>query len=426
MDQSIKILNNFNSIRKTNNYFFVLLFFLLSPFLLFFVSLFRLRHQWAQFSVILFIGFLGYTFHLTEGSDSNRYRDSFLYNASIESSDSNFYERISLYGTGSVDFIESFISFLLSRFTSNYRILFLAYGLIFGFFYVKSLGLLLAYNENKKTYSINIIYLICFGFIWAIWDFNVFRFTTASMMFIYGSLPFVYKKSYENILWILITPFMHFSFFLPVFLLLIYRPIRSNLNFCFIFLLVGLFFSEIDFEFVRNLSANLPEAFQNKTEMYANENFAQYRLELNESKNWYAEIYQKVLKWISVIIMLSSYWNIQYKRYFNQSYRDFLSFCLFFYGFFSLFSNIPTFSRFLFLGSLFIMGFAFLYFQFLNQNKKIHSRVISWLLILPISFFIIVKLRIGTEFISFNTIIANPITASINSESAPILSILKK
>lgn len=414
--------------KKTHisNKSFVWLYFILSPFLTSVFSIFNLRKSWARTGLILFIGFLGFTFNIAEGSDSNRYRDAFLYNASLETSDSNLFNRVLLYGTGSVDFLESLISFIVSRFTNDFRFLFLAYGLIFGFFFVQSIGLLLMYNTTKRLSWHTLIYLICFSFVWGIWDLNVFRFTTASLMFTYGLIPFIYMRSLKNIGWVLLTPLMHFSFFLPIMVLILYQLFRRKLHFCFIVFIIGLLFSEIDFSQIRELSSFLPEAFQDKTSMYANENFADYRIELNESKNWYAQIYQTVLKWVTVCILLVSFYTVSVRKDIPPKYYQYLTFCLFYYGVFSMLSNIPAFSRFLFMGSLFSLGFAFLYFQFASDNLIFPVKVLSGFLFLPIAFFIVVKLRIGSEFISLNTVISNPLTIAFHSDNPSILSIFKK
>ena len=61
-------------------------------------------------------------------------------NLSAEEKNINVYEEGE---RDSIDFVEPLISTIVSSFTSNYKILFAIYGLIFGFFYSRNIWILL-------------------------------------------------------------------------------------------------------------------------------------------------------------------------------------------------------------------------------------------------------------------------------------------
>ena len=124
----------------------------------FVTALSNYKQKEAKKIVYLFLIYYGLTFVVAQtGMDSYQYVRRFQYNATLPFSD--FFKIVGgLYSSDtSVDIIEPFISFVVSRFTSDYRFLFAAYAALFGFFYLKSINLLYnRYQENPGWNSSDI------------------------------------------------------------------------------------------------------------------------------------------------------------------------------------------------------------------------------------------------------------------------------
>jgi hypothetical protein len=118
--------------------------------------------------------------------DASRIAEMLKVNSSLPFSDI-FRVVGGIYATDtSVDIVEPFISFLVSRFTDDHRLLFGSFAVLFGYFYIRSIGLL--YDECKDTLSWNnIIHLFFFASILPITSINGFRMWTAAWIFFLGT-----------------------------------------------------------------------------------------------------------------------------------------------------------------------------------------------------------------------------------------------
>ncbi len=115
------------------------LVFLIWPFLALIESIKNYRESWAKNGIWLFVIFFGFTFVPRIGNDSMGYIRQFheLHNANV-----SLYQilgRLYTEGSRSLDIIQILISFLVSRFTDDYRILFAIFGAIFGYFYSRNI-----------------------------------------------------------------------------------------------------------------------------------------------------------------------------------------------------------------------------------------------------------------------------------------------
>jgi MFS family permease len=277
--------------------------------------------------------------------------------------------------------------------------------------------------EGKGIKKQSYIFLVTFCFIWGIWDINVFRYTTAALMFLTGLLPYLVDKK-KHYLWIsVLSIFMHFSFVLPLVVFVIFSIFGDRTNFYFFIFLIGLFISEIDLAAIRDAATILPAAFQEKTNEYANEEFVEYRDELDQEKVWYAVYYQKSLRWVTSAILIYWYWLYRRNRFYTKKLQLLFSFSLLFYGVFLILTGIPVMKRFLFTGSLFVFALQFIYLQtaFFNRFLKLFV-IIS---ILPLLFFCVVKSRIALVFISANSIFGNPVSSILSPEWDSLLIFFK-
>ncbi|HQP76950.1 MAG TPA: hypothetical protein PL069_06040, partial [Saprospiraceae bacterium] len=119
-----------------------LLLFILWPFLALITALANYRQREARRVVYIFLVYYGLTFvNNNEVVDAFRYAYNLKVNAQLPFS--YFFKIIGgLNSDTTIDIVEPFISFIVSRFTSSYGAYFAVWAGIYGFFYLKSIDLL--------------------------------------------------------------------------------------------------------------------------------------------------------------------------------------------------------------------------------------------------------------------------------------------
>lgn len=407
---------------EKNNLNYTLLVFLFSPLLALIISIKNYKEVWAKNIVLLFSGFYGFMFVIgNAGSDINRYKSRFEEDLKININLLDYLKL--LFKEEKYDFIQPFLSYFVSCFTSDFRIFLLLIGLIFGFFLSRNIWYVISLVNNKPRWF-SILFILVFSFIYAIWDINVMRFTLAAHIFFYGVFNVLVRKNNWGYLFALISIFMHFSFMIVLFLFILYKLLGSNfVKIYFVLFIFSFITSELNLSVVKEQMSILPQNLIEKSDDYLNEDYKEKREELNSNKNFRGKFYQSSLKWSVGVLMTFVYFKRNKKRNVNLNIeKDLLSFCLFFLGVFNILSSIPSMNRFQFVSYLFAFALFCMHFSKFTKSKDI--RIIY--LVLPlILFYFIVKLRIGLEFTGIFTILGGAVTAFFSDNLVPLIDFLK-
>lgn len=405
-----------------SNTIYIFFVFLFSPLLALILSIKNYKEVWAKNIVLLFSAFYGFMFVIgNAGSDINRYKASFEKQIDLKISLSEYIKL--LFKEDNLDFLQPLLSYIVSNFTSDFRIFLLLIGLIFGFFLSRNIWYVISLVNNKPRWF-SILFILVFSFIYAIWDINVMRFTLAAHIFFYGVFNVMVRKNNWGYLFALISIFMHFSFMIALFLFILYKLLGSNfVKIYFVLFIVSFFTSELNLSVVKEQSSILPQNYIEKSDDYLNEDYKEKREELNSNKNFRGKFYQSSLKWSVGVLMTFVYFKRNKKRNVNLNVEeDLLSFCLFFLGIFNILSSIPSMNRFQFVSYLFAFALFCMHFSKFTKSKDI--RIIY--LVLPlILFYFIMKLRIGLEFTGIFTILGGPVTAFFSDNDVPLIDFLK-
>lgn len=402
---------------------FAWILFILCPFLSFIRAFYYYNQSWAKNIVWMFCIFFGFTFVLTEGGDANRYIDWFLWMGQHDWSLRTFGSFLYSPETRYVDIAQPLISFSLSRFTQDPRILYAVFGLIFGYFYSRNIWYLLD-RAGPKLHPYSLVLLLTFTVLIAFWQINGFRFWTAAHMYLFGVLPYLIEGKKKN-LWVTgLSVFFHFSFILPLAALLLYIVLGPRIHLYFIFFIISFFINELDFQAISNLIQNfLPDIFLERSSNYLSETVQTQKNELLQNRSWHARYYLDSLRMALFILVLFTYTKLKNRTSKSKQLVHIFSFSLLFYGIFNILALIPSVGRFLILGNMFLVAFFYFYFQSdinRNSNKKV------MLLLLPcFLFFCTVSLRIGFDFLGVSTILGNPVTAFFDLNETSIMSFLK-
>lgn len=414
-----------NNVNKKNS----ILLFLLWPFFALVYAIRNYKASWAKDIVWFFVIFYGFTMTIHNDpnsestADANRYRDKFTMMAARditwEELTATFYDT----EEQSLDIIEAIIIFLLSRVTANTNVLFAVFGLIFGYFYSRNIWFLID-RVRHKIVPANIPIIVTFAFIVGISGINGFRFWTATHMFLFGVLPFLFsgKKKY---LWVsALAVLMHFSFLLPLGILGIYLLAGNRTILYFVILITTFFIKELDLTQVGDfLTINLPDIFLPKVKSYTNVDYAEGLQQQLINVNWYVKLYSEALKWSVVIFLIVIFITGQKFLSKNRNYNSLFSFTLLFYSVANILSLVPSGDRFLSLSNLFAVALIFFYVQFAPRGKAL-KRLIP-VAVPALALFSIVSIRIAFDFMGFFSVFGNPLLSMVFNVDITLIEIVK-
>lgn len=375
------------------------------------------KSSWAKNILWCFVAFYGFCFAIGEGnkgSDINRYVDELKQLHTVELTIPGAIEYFE--DSGEIDVLRTFIAVSLSRITDSQAVLTLVFGIIFGFFFSRNIWYVLDRLEGKLQ-PITILLLICLLLTIPIWSINGFRMWTAAQMFIYGLLPFLFEGKKDRIFFAFASIMVHFSFIVPVGILMAYLVLGNRLVFYFSFFVLTLFVSEINLDAFNNIiESYAPEVVQERTSSYRSEKIVdEYREGPEEKIVWYAIWYRKALHW-----SLMGFFTVLFfkgKSFFNQNkgWLNLFCFALLIYGATNLLSSLPSGGRYYSLASFFALTLIVLYVQ----NRKHDAVMRNFILAATpaLLLFVIVAVRVGFYSISATAVLGNPIIAFFLTDS---------
>ena len=411
------------AIRQSNRSegIFAYLLFLILPLLSVVVSVKRYRSLWAKNIIWLYATFFGFTFVIgNDKSDVNRYRDNFL---AIISQDYSFgeYFRHLLDSESSFDYMQPLITYVVSLFTNDFRVVLAVFGFIFGYFYSRNIWNVLSFTKGRLPF-ISILLIATFAIVYAVWDINVLRFTIAAHVFFFGVFNFFVKKNKWYLLIALSSMLMHYTMSLAFGVLLIYLLLGKWPRVYLGMLILSTVVSELDMSTIQSNLSFLPKNLQEESSDYINEDYKEFREERNSEKNFRGQFYQPALKY--ALIGLLAYVFIQRKEWLKQNpiWYGFYSFILLFFAIFNILSSIPVMNRFVFLAAIFALALLAVFFA---RNVAANEKRIALIATPMLLFYFVVKFRIGMEFTGFFTIMGNPFTALFNDGDTAFINFLK-
>ena len=382
---------------------------------------------WAKDIIWFFVIFYGFTITVHDVGettmDANRYKSKFVEMAgkdvSFQEITSTFYDA----EEQSLDILETIIIFSLSRVTNNPQVLFAVFGLIFGYFYSRNIWYLIDRVERKIIRE-NIPILLTFAFIVSFSSINGFRFWTATHIFLFGALPFLFEGK-KKFLWIsALSVLMHFSFMFPLAVLGIYVLAGNRTIFYFILFILTFFIKELDITAIGNfLTNNLPDIFLPKVKTYTNTDYAEGLAADFGKVNWYVQIYGDALKWsVTAFLVVIFFTGRKYlSKHINL--KNLYSFTLLLYSASNIISLVPSGGRFLSLSNLFAVAFIFFYVQYAPRGKAIRRLII--VAIPALALFTIVSIRIAFDTMGVLAVFGNPFLSLVFKLDITLIEMVK-
>lgn len=319
--------------------------FVLWPFVAFITAISNYNRKESKMVIYSFLVYYGlnYVLDITGYTDAVRYSAHLKEIAALPLSD--FFRVVGGFSNGeaSLDFIEPLISFLVSRFTTDHRLLFGAYAAIFGFFYLKSVSF--AYECCRKNPGWNsMIHLIFFIVILPVTYINGVRMWTAAWIFLYGAYNVILNRDPRYFLITAGSVLMHWSFLSANAILAIYY-FAGNRNIFYLplaiasFILPGLLSSVF-----QRASLFLGGGLQGRFEMYSDESYGLTVQAMAQEASWFLKIgYDLVIFYLFAASLILHY--SFSARMNSKAERNLFSFLLLFLAFVNFGKEIPSFGE---------------------------------------------------------------------------------
>lgn len=400
--------------------------FLVWPFGVMVDALRHWRQPWSKNVFWLFCIFFGYAFVIAENlegaPDSARHAATLLQYAHSEMDLKSLIRSFYSESSSDIDIMQPLITFVVSLVSTNPRILFAVFAMIFGFFHSRNLW----YVLNKLRCEVSpllFLFLLVFVISNPIWNINGFRMWTAAQIYIYGVLPFLLESKTKRLSWSILAIFFHFSFVIPVAVLFAYLFLRNRITFYTGIFILTSFIKEIDLQIVQSYLLFLPSAFSSRTVGYTNLEYAESVAMAYKELNWYIPLASKSLIWVIYTFTLFIFF---FARDFLKEHKDLLNlfcFSVLFYSVANLTSLVPSGGRFLDVASTLMLAFLSI---FISYSIKISGiRIIKNVSVPLLILSSLVMMRVGMEFYGLTTLIGNPIFAILGTDSAPLITEIK-
>ncbi|MDB5275539.1 MAG: hypothetical protein JWR61_494 [Ferruginibacter sp.] len=409
--------------KNSNNIVLDYFFYFLWPFGMLVKSLFDFKNPRYKNFLWFFTVFVGLCLITTsEELDAFRYAREFELIAKTNKTIGDIFS-IAYSDSGSLDIFRPLMMYLISRFTNNSHIFFAFVGVIYGFLFSRNFCYIIDKVQGDFT-KFQILVLFSFLFIFPIQALQFVRFSTAAHLFFFGAMPFLFEKNTKYVFVAIASVFVHFSFFIPVAVLLVYIYLPKNVHLFFIFYILTSFFIQVKLESINTvLESNAPELLEDKVAIYGNEGYAESEVESISTANWYIQYFGKAIDYfIAVMIIYVYVFNRKYLME-NMGLFTLFGFTLFFAGVANLVSLFPSGSRFIGVARLFAIAVIVLNINSLKNRPgfKMLQLVTAPVLI----FFIIVALRFLVDTTGLLAYIGNPFLFFIYQDHVPVIDFIK-
>lgn len=402
---------------------------LLFPFVSFIVSIKNLGKSIPNRNILwLFIAFYGFNFTVTKReTDMDGLRRLEHFDDWAKETDLTWNSFVSKFDRTDeeayTDYFEPILMAVVSRFTDNYRYLFLLYGIIAGFFIADIFNIIVEkLNIKIKTTDQKIILALLFVII-PFWQMQGFRFWFATILFIWMIIKF-YETNNKKYLGILVLlPLIHFSFLFGLIMFVTYLLIEKlSLKLIFIIYSLSFFLTIFDISGYAQYLSIFSSSYESKAVGYTSE---EYKETVNSiaatAVNFYVTLKGYSLIIVSNLMIVILYLNIDKIQHLKIKKLLVLSVAFLIVS--NIFSSLPSMGRF-YAPSYFI----FFSFILLLINDIKFSQLFSAYKIVTYTFlsiYILVEIRICFDTFPITNLISNWLIAPFISAEYTLIDLVK-
>lgn len=380
--------------------------FLAFPFATFVLSLKNAQNRVNANIIWLFVIFFTQTMSFVDGGMDNHAYRSYLINV-YESK--NQVTNDSSLSFRSSDAYVNVLTSIIGSVTDSGRFLFLVYGIVFGFFYSRNFYIILNKLGEFSSWVI-LFYVVCLFLMVPFWDINGVRMYTAAHVFFYGVLNYSFGRKISGVLVALGSILIHFSFVFPVIAFLAALLIGNKR---IVYLLIIIFILSLLFNNL--LSLDKSGIVKSITEMlnlsvnvdgYLSDVSIEQYGEKKKTYSIHIILFEKFQMVSMGMMMLHMY--LTKKLWLNhlKTVKVILVTGLLIGIITSLLSGLPSINRFNAISFFLLLG------SYLSLYPSISKRFqfLTYLIIPFLLFWMIVKIRIGFDYLTLNTVMGNVFT----------------
>lgn len=380
--------------------------FLVWPLAGFLCALFNYRSLIGRRIVLWFCIFIGATYYVNfqGNTDSVRYASELIEMSSLKTGE--FLKAFgSLYSSEtSVDIYQPLITFIVSRFTSDYHVLFSIFALVFGWFYLKCVNVL--YDDYSKYRNINaLIHLFFFIFILPVWQINGVRMWTAVWIFFFGAYQVILYRKYKFLFVTVSAVFVHFSFILPNLILIVYLLLGNRNTMYYGLIILSFIVNRYADGFLREYGGILGmESMDKRILMYTNED----KMEMYNAGTGQAWFMKWSVTGACYYLLLAMFLvRKKIKTCLSEKgLSNLYSFSLLLFGFANTFIKVPSMGRFF---TLFLVSATFLLVKLYAQRPGKNINKITLIGLFPLLLYSAVSVRQGFDVMNYTVLLPMPL-----------------
>lgn len=400
--------------------------FLIWPFGVMILSLQKWSRPWSKNLFWVFCVFLGYCFIITsdvlDSADSARYAQLLTEYAYSDLNARRLFQSFMSESSNNVDILHPLITYIVSQVTTRPTVLMAVFALIFGFFYSRNLWLVLRHANGNITLGV-LLFLITFALINPIWNINGFRMWTAGQMFLYGMLSFLLQGDSKKLIWTILAPLMHFSYFVLLLLLPVHFVFKNRLSLYFYFFILTSFIKELDLQAISSGLAFLPHVFQVRISSYTNPDYIESVANAASEYNWYILFSRKALSWVTYAMAIGIYSFYRKSIEKNKVLLSLFAYSLFLYGCANIFQLVPSGGRFLSVALCFCFAFFSIFLAVTPSSRVLSGITLASFPLLLL--FGLVSIRTGMDYYGLSVVIGNPVISILFTDDTPLIEVIK-
>ena len=356
-------------------------FALIAPFIALCVSLAHPRDLATRNVVWLFVIFYGAVFFIApeSGSDSVRYA---VYLEQMHAPGFGLKDLIGEFfaeGSRLQDVYQPLLTFFVSVFTDRHWLLFASFGVLLGYVFSRNIWFLID-RTPRNAHLAAWLFIIAFAFHQDIGSsINGVRMWTALHVFLFGFLYFYESGKRIYLLGMLLTPLIHYSFYLPIALLALFHFVKKYPLAVFAFFLVSFGNVIIDVGLVRQAINLIPLPLEMRASSYlAGGEAAQRALNAGWGGGiWFLQLNRFFLEAFMIVTVSWFIWRGAYKS--SPLIRNLLVFAMLSYGVINMLSHIPSLGRFYTIPQMMILAALVLFLGQTGKVKKVDRQLIMGL-----------------------------------------------
>lgn len=296
--------------------------------------------------LVLFYFLYGYTYVIA-GKDQDTFRTSEYFIEASKLSFNDLLDKISnVYTIGSKpDVFQDILQFIVSRFTDNVQVYFGVTAVIFAVFAARTFEVVFKTQKPERKYFT--FFIIIAGLfllvVFAPSRINSFRHYLAGAIFISFMYSYLAEGGMKNLIYLLVTPLIHFGFVLLIPVVLLFFVVGRHVWICFGVVVLSFLFSSDSVGFLQEYLSGLEEnAFQYHANAYTSDVYLGQVKDLKVQRYFILDTY---IYYTTLFLLGLTVYHVQWIKVMDRGTIKLFTFSLILFSFVNFFSELESVSN---------------------------------------------------------------------------------